>query len=1138
MKLIDKKTTLAAFSRSLQRESHVLKEHPNLLWQQFYNRLQWEGKPVMRLLEPEFKRRNAPGASPWIKKSTRFRESESLIRTLSGSSDWATSCAITPSGDHIISGHSDGNLIVWDVKSGTVLRILSRNSSIVHAVAVTPDGNRIISSSEENILVFDDMPSGEVQHLLMVWDLNTGYLLKKLAGHKDRINAIAVTLDGGCAISGSADKTIKVWDLENYIELNTMEGHTDEVISVAVNPDMTCIISASDCETKVWEFDTGNVVSSLDDTDIIAVAVTPDGRSIFSAGYLDTKVLDLQSIEEHRVLGEYEELLINNAVSVTPDNRSAISISENNNLKMWDLETGKMLLILEGHMDEITSVTVTPDGKHAFTTSKDTSIKEWDLGSEFDLRALDFHTDEVNVVVVTPDGTKVISGSNDTIIKIWDLMSSRLIYNLEGHKSIVKALAVNQDGTRVISGSTDIRVWDIDSGAELYCLKWGNGNALAVTPDGTRAIAPSNLSLEEKYSIRVWDLESGNTLINFKGHTEGVDTLKITPDGMRVVSAGSKRTIVWDIASGEEIHTINSGCKDLVVTPDGTHVILYPSVKVCDLNSGEILYKIGKQPSFDNNHIRLNPDGTQAIFSSYKSLNILDLDIEKLIFTIDGHSIESLTITSDGQHAIFGSGDNTLRVWNLKTRSEEAIIYGVGRIKTCVVAPDGKTIVAGDRSGHVHIMELLNLTHGPTIVTARSQRSGILNIQCPFCMSVCEIKQSNLGSEIFCPDCGATLQVNPFTGSNGKRLNSGSLDEITREYDLQSSDVLRTMKSHKNVVAAVAVTPNGTNAISASWDNTLGIWDLKRGIELRTLFGHTKPVLNVAVTSDGRLVISADQNKTTRVWDLESGKHLRTLENYTSPVALTPDGQQAISGAGNNTLKVWDLESGEEQHTLEKHRGYIYAIAVNPNGQQVVSSSRDKTIKLWDLQSGKLLNSLEGHTSDVYTVTISPDGQSIISGASDKTLRVWDLQTGKAQQVLRGHTSAVMAVVVMPDGKNLISGSIDKTIRIWDLESGAEVAILRGFRAIEAVAVTRDGMTLVIGDRGNQIHFLQLNMISHGAPIITARHKYNGILTIDCPHCTVPSEIEQINLGSEIPCPECESALRVNLFVVENSRIG
>ena len=47
VQLRTKKTTLAVFARTLQREAHVLKDRPDLLWQQLFNRLKWEPEPLL-----------------------------------------------------------------------------------------------------------------------------------------------------------------------------------------------------------------------------------------------------------------------------------------------------------------------------------------------------------------------------------------------------------------------------------------------------------------------------------------------------------------------------------------------------------------------------------------------------------------------------------------------------------------------------------------------------------------------------------------------------------------------------------------------------------------------------------------------------------------------------------------------------------------------------------------------------------------------------------------------------------------------------------------------------------------------------------------------------------------------------------
>jgi hypothetical protein len=74
---VNKTSVLAAFSRALGREAHVLTLHPDILWQQMYNRLQWGGEDVRSRIAPELALRLAPGDKPWLKMKTPYAESQS-----------------------------------------------------------------------------------------------------------------------------------------------------------------------------------------------------------------------------------------------------------------------------------------------------------------------------------------------------------------------------------------------------------------------------------------------------------------------------------------------------------------------------------------------------------------------------------------------------------------------------------------------------------------------------------------------------------------------------------------------------------------------------------------------------------------------------------------------------------------------------------------------------------------------------------------------------------------------------------------------------------------------------------------------------------------------------------------------------
>jgi hypothetical protein len=102
-------------------------------------------------------------------------------------------------------------------------------------------------------------------------------------------------------------------------------------------------------------------------------------------------------------------------------------------VKVWELESGRLLRSLEGHTDGVWAVAVSPDGRFIVSGSEDRTVKVWELESGRLLRSLEGHTDWVNAVAVSPDGRFIVSGSSDHTVKVWELESGRLLRSLEGH---------------------------------------------------------------------------------------------------------------------------------------------------------------------------------------------------------------------------------------------------------------------------------------------------------------------------------------------------------------------------------------------------------------------------------------------------------------------------------------------------------------------------------------------------------------------------------------------------------------------------------------------------------------------------------------------------------------------------------
>ena len=99
-------SALAAFRKALSREVHVLRQRPDLLWQQLHNRLQWEEEQLPSL-SSEREKRTAPGTTPWVSLRIPLGTSDALVRTLEGHRHSVEACAFSADGFRVATGGQD-----------------------------------------------------------------------------------------------------------------------------------------------------------------------------------------------------------------------------------------------------------------------------------------------------------------------------------------------------------------------------------------------------------------------------------------------------------------------------------------------------------------------------------------------------------------------------------------------------------------------------------------------------------------------------------------------------------------------------------------------------------------------------------------------------------------------------------------------------------------------------------------------------------------------------------------------------------------------------------------------------------------------------------------------------------------------
>jgi len=212
---------------------------------------------------------------------------------------------------------------------------------------------------------------------------------------------------------------------------------------------------------------------------ILAFAFSPDGKHALSCDVNDhiVRLWDLETGLCLRVLEGHAAVV--DSVAWSADGRRALSGSHDTAMRLWDVETGRCLGVLEGHTSAVWSVVWSADQRRALSSGHDQTVRLWDVGTGRCLRVLKGHTDGVSSVVWSADQHRALSGGHDNTLRLWDLGTGRCLRVFEGHTNRVRSVASNTDDRRALSSSSDntVRLWDLAG----RCLRVLEGHADDVT---------------------------------------------------------------------------------------------------------------------------------------------------------------------------------------------------------------------------------------------------------------------------------------------------------------------------------------------------------------------------------------------------------------------------------------------------------------------------------------------------------------------------------------------------------------------------------------------------------------------------------------------------------------------------------
>jgi len=518
-------------------------------------------------------------------------------------------------------------------------------------------------------------------------------------GHMAGVRGIAFTPDGKQLVSAGLDKVIRVWDLASGKTVRTIRGESalgnlGKIFAMTLSRDGQWLAVGGD------------------------LGALPGTKSRKDEKVQKIRLYDFKSGKLMALLKRHTGVVL--ALAFSADGSRLISGSGDNTAIIWDtgVKSGvrvrepKLLHRLEGHKADIFGAAFSPDGSRVVTGSYDKDLRLWRVSNGAQIALMVGHGDKVMSLAFAQDGT-IASGDIAGTILLWDGRYGRFRRTLAQQKIGAGSLSFSHNGKLLLStcgfgdcAGAPAYVYDVASGQKVASYH-GHDNvvrASAFSPDG-RWIATGGGA---NWEIQLWDPLTGKRRLGLDGQP-----LRLGGQGQVVWAAGIStdgRQIGWGNvdACPNKAHCPNEqiilqkalvlplsdatlGAPAALTTSDANNFRRaalsfdgwslghrgggnygYDNAILDILKAGHVVASItrGATDGLAHHAYSFAPDG-ETIISGGSDGVITAYDREgKTLGAFVGHEGQVLAVvpSPDGQYMVSGSADETVRLWNLKTR--------------------------------------------------------------------------------------------------------------------------------------------------------------------------------------------------------------------------------------------------------------------------------------------------------------------------------------------------------------------------------------------------------------------------------------------------------------------------------------